>query len=149
MSTSGTIIVSASIEVEAPASRAWSVVSDYSYDAQWREGVESMTQDVVGSVVDDTTTVEDYRILGQRMLNTAVIPDVVAGRSFRWSMVSGTVAEGTREVLPLGADRSEIRLETRSRPSGAMESLLRPLIKPVLTRSLRRSLVELKRIVEG
>lgn len=115
MSTSGTIIVSASIEVEAPASRAWSVVSDYSYDAQWREGVESMTQDVVGSVVDDTTT----------------------------------VAEGTREVLPLGADRSEIRLETRSRPSGAMESLLRPLIKPVLTRSLRRSLVELKRLVEG
>lgn len=48
-----------------------------------------MTQDVVGSVVDDTTTVEDYRILGQRMLNTAVISDVVPGRSLRWAAHQG------------------------------------------------------------
>lgn len=149
MSTPGTIIVSETIEVDASASRAWAVVADYSHDAQWREGVESMTQDVVGTVADGTTTVEDYRILGQRMLNTAVISHVVDGRSFRWATISGTDAEGTREVRPLGDARAEIRLETRSRPRGLVESLLRPLIKPALSRSLRRSMASLKQLVEG
>lgn len=143
------IVVTASVEVAATPARAWAVVADYRYDAQWREGVASMEQSTTGTVADATRTVEDFRMLGQHMTNVAMISVVVPGQSFRWRTVSGTRAEGTRQVVALGEGRTLIRLETRSWPSGLVETLLRPLIKPTLKRSLDRSVLALKRLVES
>ena len=154
------IEIEVSVDVDVPAERAWQVVGSYRYDAAWRVGVRSMTQELptgpaghpeplgtagtaetagtAGTVVDGTRTVEHYRILGTRTINVARIFDVDPGRSFSWRTVSGTDAEGTRTVVPLGPDRCRIVLRTVSRPSG-LETLLRPLVAGALRRSLTTS----------
>ena len=135
------IEIEVSVDVDVPAERAWQVVASYGYDAVWRVGVESMTQDppTGGTVVDGTRTVERYRILGTRTVNVARIFDLDPGRSFSWRTVSGTDAEGTRAVVPLGPDRCRIVLRTLSRPSGGLETVLRPLVARALRRSLTTS----------
>jgi len=142
------IEIEVSVDVDVPAARAWQVVANYRYDAAWRVGVESMTQEPPvgalgnGTVVDGTRTVEHYRILGTRSLNVARIFDVDPGRAFSWRTVSGTDAEGTRTVVPLDADHCRVVLRTVSRPHG-VENLVRPLVGPALRRSLATSTVRL------
>ncbi|GMA23070.1 hypothetical protein GCM10025864_08290 [Luteimicrobium album] len=70
-------------------------------------------------------------------MNVARIFDVDPGRSFAWRTVSGTDADGTRTVVPSGPGRCRVVLRTVSRPSGALETVLRPLV----ARALRRQLV--------
>ncbi len=136
------IEIEVSVDVDVPAERAWQVVANYRYDGAWRVGVVSMTQEPPGTVVDGTRTVERYRILGTRSVNVARIFDVDPGRSFSWRTVSGTDAEGTRMVVPLGPHRSRVVLRTVSRPRG-LENLVRPLVRPALRRSLASSTVRL------
>ena len=107
-----------------------------------------MTQDTPGVVVAGTVTTEQFTMLGQRMTNIASISDVHPGRSFAWRTTSGTDAEGTRTVDPVDATTTRVTLVTRSRPSGALEKLLRPLIAPTLQRSLDRSLAQLREWLE-
>jgi uncharacterized membrane protein len=140
------IEIEVSVDVDVPAERAWRVVANYRYDAAWRVGVRSMTQELpaaagrtVGPVVDGTRTVERYRILGTRTVNVARVFDVDPGRGFAWRTVSGTDAEGTRTVVPLGAGRCRVVLRTVSRPSGVLENALRPLVARTLRRQLTTS----------
>ncbi|MGC5165862.1 SRPBCC family protein [Luteimicrobium sp. DT211] len=150
------IEIEVSVDVDVPAEHAWRVVANYRYDAAWRVGVETMTQEQPvptpraadhtaadhGTVTNDTRTVERYRILGTRRVNVARIFDVDPGRSFAWRTVSGTDAEGTRTVVPLGPERCRVVLRTVSRPRG-LETILRPLVAPTLRRTLTASTVRL------
>lgn len=142
-----TIRVRVETEYEADADEVWAVLADYRHDADWREGVVRMTQSTSGPVVEGTTTVEEFRMLGTRSTNHAAIRDVVPGRSFRWATLVGVDAEGRREVEAVDGGRTRVRLELDVRPHG-VERLLRPVLRSALTRAHERSLERLRALVE-
>jgi uncharacterized membrane protein len=144
---SNEIRVTASIELDAPAKQVWAVLADYRHDSRWRVGVVAMDQDTPGTVRVGTVTTEDFRILGQRLHNIGVISQVAQGRSFRWRTIEGTDADGERILEALAGDRSRVTLNTTSRPSGFMERLLRPLIRPTLQKALETSLLQFRDLV--
>ena len=145
---SSPIVVRSRIRVDAPASSTWQILADYRHDSRWRLGVISMSQDTPGVVIDGTRTSEDFRMLGTRMTNLAIIDRVEPGREFHWKTTSGTDADGTRTVIPITPTTCDVQLETVSRPSGFVETLLRPLIRRTLQRSLDASLERLKALIE-
>ena len=142
------ISVSSSVRLMAPSELVWGIIADYRFDAEWREGVVSMTQDTLGVVVDGTRTVEEFTMLGQRMINIGIVDGVEPGRRFHWRTVEGTDAEGTRAVVPGAGGSCTIELTLTSRPRGAAENILRPLLRPALQKSLDRSLERLRPMVE-
>lgn len=128
------------------ASTVWSVLADYRFDALWREGVEAMSQDTTGTVRNGTRTVEQFRMLGQRMTNTAIISRVDPGVAFSWATTSGTDADGERRIEPFDGG-VRVVLTTTSRPGGRVERLLSPVIGPALQRALDRSLERFEDLV--
>lgn len=148
MQRSKGIVVTASIELDAPAKQVWAVLADYRNDTRWRVGVAAMDQDTPGTVQVGTITTEDFRILGQRLHNIGVVSHVAQGRSFRWRTIEGTDADGARLLEALPGDRSRVVLTTTSRPAGLVERLLSPFIRPALQKSLETSLVQLRTLVE-
>lgn len=143
-----TIEIRVQTDYAADPAVVWAVLADYRRDAEWREGVVSMTQSTPGTVVEGTTTVERFRMLGTRSTNHAAVSDVRAGRGFRWSTLSGVDAEGRRELEPTDDGGTRVRLELDLRPHG-IEWLVRPILHAALTRAHERSLERLRPLVEG
>ena len=140
------ITVRAERLIPAAADAVWQVLADYRYDPLWREGVEAMGQDTPGTVRNGTSTVEEFRMLGQRMTNTAIISRVDPGVAFSWATTSGTDADGERRIESFDGG-VRVVLTTTSRPSGRIERLLRPLIGGALQRALDRSLERFEDLV--
>ncbi|MEL4319771.1 SRPBCC family protein [Leifsonia sp. YIM 134122] len=140
------ITVRSERRIPLDSSTVWSMLADHRFDAIWREGVEEMTQDTTGTVRNGTRTVEQFRMLGQRMTNTAIISRVDPGVAFSWATTSGTDADGERRIEPFeGGVR--VVLTTTSRPGSRMERMLSPLIGSSLQRSLDRSLERFEDLV--
>lgn len=140
------ITVQAERLIPAAPEAVWSLIADYRFDALWREGVEAVQQDTEGPVRNGTRTVEEFRMLGQRMTNVARISQVDPGVAFRWATTSGTDADGERRVTPEGGG-TRVRLITTSRPATRVERLLSPVIGPALRRALERSLERFEHLV--
>jgi len=134
-----TIAFSAESEAPVPAERAWSVLADYSRDADWRHQVTSMVPTPLGPAEPGQTTAEVMRFAGRTLHNDGEVVTAGPGLRFTWRTTSGVDAEGAREVHPLGPDRCRIVLRTRVRPSGA-ERYYAPLARIVLQRGLRKDL---------
>lgn len=143
------ITVRATRIVAAAPAIVWSLLADQRHDALWREGVITMSQDRDGTVVPGTRTVEEYSLLGQRMLNEAVIGCVDDEVRFTWRTTFGTDADGERRVDAHTDGRTRVTLTTTSRPGNGFERLLAPFIGPALRRSLERSLERFEYLVEA
>lgn len=142
------ITASSTIRINAPASEVWSVVADYSRDAEWRVGVVSMTSEPRGPVSVGTTTTEQFRMLGQRMTNLGLVDSVSPGEQFHWRTTKGADADGARIVTPITATSCSVELTIASRPSGFIETLLRPFIAGALQRAHDESVTRLKQLIE-
>ncbi len=141
------IEMEAAVEVDAPAAQAWAVLADYARDVEWRRGVRSMVPAPSGPVRPGTTTVEHLRTAGRTMRNDGEVTAVDDGRRFSWRTTSGVVAEGSREVTPLGPDECRVRLETRVRPPGVFR-LVPGLLRRTLRRGLQADASRLRALVE-
>lgn len=133
--------------VAAPASDAWRLLSTYADDPLWRRGVSRMDQDPPGPVIDGARTTEVLRMLGRTMHNVAVVSDVRPGESFSWRVVDGVDADGSRRVIALGDDRSEIVIDKRVRLAPS-DRMLRPLVALVLARTERGDVRRAVRLIE-
>ncbi|THG29059.1 hypothetical protein E6C70_15685 [Glaciibacter flavus] len=142
------IVVRATRVVPAPPPIVWSLIADQRLDALWREGVLAMSQDTESTVRPGTRTVEEFTMLGQRMLNEAVIGEVDEGVRFTWRTTFGTDADGERRLDAVPDGRTLVSITTTSRPGTAIERALSPLIGPALRRSLERSLERFEYLVE-
>lgn len=142
------ITASSVIRINAPAFAVWAVVADYSRDVEWRVGVVSMASDPQGEVAVGTTTTERFRMLGQSMTNLGLVDSVTPGEQFHWRTTKGTDADGARIVTPITATSCSVELTIASRPSGFIESLLRPFIGRALQRAHDESLTRLKHLIE-
>ena len=107
-----------------------------------------MSQDTESTVRPGTRTVEEFTMLGQRMLNEAVIGEVDEGVRFTWRTTFGTDADGERRLDAAPDGRTLVSIITTSRPGTAIERVLSPLIGPALRRSLERSLERFEYLVE-
>ena len=140
------ITVRSERRIAVDPSTVWSMLADHRFDAIWREGVEEMSQDTTGTVRNGTRTVEQFRMLGQRTTNTAIISRVDPGVAFSWATTSGTHADGERRIEPVeGGVR--VVLTTTSRPGSRIERILGPLIGSSLRRALDRSLERFEDLV--
>ncbi|KQX05438.1 MULTISPECIES: SRPBCC family protein [unclassified Leifsonia] len=140
------IAVRAERLIPLDASTVWTMLADHRFDALWREGVEEMSQDTIGTVGNGTRTVEQFRVLGQRMTTTAIVSRVDPGVAFSWATTSGTDADGERRIEPFeGGVR--VVITTTSRPGTRIERMLSPIITASLQRALDRSLERFEDLV--
>ena len=129
------IQITEEIVIAAPADEAWSIVSDYDRDVDWRGGVISMVPEPPGPARVGTITHEQMRLAGRSWHNVGVVTAVEPGHHLRWRTTAGARAHGARTVLPLDESRCRVRLDLHVTPTGGSR-----LLAPVLGRMLRRSL---------
>ena len=141
------IEVRASVEVAAPAARAWAVLADYARDVEWREGVRSMVPTPPGPVRPGTTTAERMRAAGRTMHNDGLVTDVEPGRRFRWRTTSGVRAQGARAVRPGEDGACRVELTLRVVPPGVLR-LVPWAVARMLRRGLERDAGRLRAVIE-
>ncbi len=142
------IRITTSIEVEAPADRVYSYMSDFTNNAAWQSGVESTEWTSapplrVGSTYDQTM---EYKGIVTSYAITAIDPDLsITTESETGATIHTTV---TRTVRALHENRCRVTVDLVGRPQG-----LRRLSKPLLARVVRKSVVadyrRLKRLLES
>ncbi len=140
------IAVVESIDIAADPVTVWTAITDYRRDVTWRSGVVSMEPSVPGPLAPGITTSEEMRFLGRTMRNDAIVVDVEPGHSFHWRTTSGVDANGSRTVVSDGGITTTT-LALAVRPSG-MDRLTAPLLRRLLSRSLRRDLRRLRDQIE-
>jgi uncharacterized protein YndB with AHSA1/START domain len=137
-----------SIEIDKPPAAVWDAIADYSFDLQWRNGLQEMTPDPPGPPTVGTKVHEVVKTSGREYVADTVVTELDPGASYRFTG-SGTVGglSGRRAVQPAlrGAVFTyEIELE----PKGAMR-LLRPVLGPMVRSGLRKDLGRLKQLLES
>lgn len=130
-----------------PAEVAWSFLSVYANDVEWRQGVSRMDQTPAGPVVDGASAVEHLRMFGRDLVNVALISDVQAGASFTWQVKNGADAHGSRRVVPVGLETCEIIIDKAVRLDRA-DRWLRPIVALVLRRTERADLRRVAHLLE-
>ena len=142
------ILLTHEIDLDAPAEAVWRVVADYTRDADWRRGVVSMVPTPTAPVEVGTTTAEVMKVAGRTYRNDGEVVAVGPGMRFAWRTTAGAVAHGARQVTPIDADRSRVRLELHVTPTG-VNRLLAPLLRRVLERGVAADLERLRELVEA
>lgn len=142
------IRITTSIEVEAPADRVYSYMSDFTNNAAWQSGVESTEWTSapplrVGSTYDQTM---EYKAIVTSYEITAIDPGLsITTESETGATIPTTVS---RTVRSLHENRCRVTVDLVGRPRG-----LRRLSKPLLAGAVRKSVEadyrRLKRLLES
>jgi uncharacterized membrane protein len=142
--------VSASVQIAAPVERVWSAVSDPERMLSFMSGITRW--EIAGE--HPTGLGARYRMLMR--VGSAEIGGLIEvvewepPSELAWTSVTGIDQRGRWRVRPTGGDRTrvELRLAYGVAGSGPAGWIADRLAAPAVTAHLRRSLGQLKRIVE-
>lgn len=140
-----TISISQTIDIHADSSRVWAIISDYSKDQLWRQGVISMESTPVGTVEVGTTTREVITVAGRTWTNLGVVTTVEPQRKFAWRTTDGAHASGSRQVLSVVNGYCRVTLDLRVTPTG-LDRVTAPIAGLLLRRNLRKDCDALRAI---
>ena len=136
--------INASRRLDCRPADAWTVLSDYRRDPEWRRGVTTMTA-TTNPATAGTETLEVMRFGGRTYRNRGIV-DLVDGHRLEWHTVEGAEAHGSRAAEALGDGSTQVDLTVAVRPRG-VERLLAPLLRRMLQRNLERDLVRLAGLI--
>jgi carbon monoxide dehydrogenase subunit G len=138
-----TVHIEESVSIARPPSDVWAAIADYSFDTEWRAGLEEMTPDPPGPPAVGTRVREVVKFSSRSFVTDAVVTELDPGVSYQFegSGTSGGVRGGRRVGAEDGGDGATFtyayELEPR-RPLTALGPLLAPLLRSGLKKDLRR-----------
>ena len=147
---SSRIEVEESVEIARPAAEVWDAICDYSFDAEWRDGLLEMTPDPPGPPELGTKVHEVVRNSGREYVADAEVTALEPGVSYRFDG-SGTIGglSGGRVVRPSAdGSGSVFTYQVELEPTGGMR-LLRPILGRMVRSGLRKDLEKLRSLLES
>ena len=146
---SSTIRISESVEIARPPGEVWDAIADYSFDAQWRNGLLDMTPDPPGPPAVGTKVHEVVRSSGRDYVAGTVVTDLDPGVSYRFAG-AGTIGglSGGRTVAsaPDGGG-AVFTYDIELQPKGGMR-LLRPVLGAIVRSGLKKDLARLQALLD-
>lgn len=141
--------VEESVAIARPPAEVWAAIADYSFDSEWRQGLEEMTPDPSGPPASGTQVREVVKFSGRTFTTDSVVTDIDPGVSYRFEgRGSSGAVHGGRSVRPGDGDESAVfTYDYELDPEGGMR-VLGPLLAPVLRSGLRKDLRRLKTLLE-
>ena len=120
------------IEIDAPASSVWAVITDFDSYPQWNPFVVSAKSSLKpGEPID-----MKVKLLGPVQRQVEIILDVEEGKGFRYCMkpfpFGALSSERSHNIIDLGDDRC--RYQSHFHLQGWMMPLVRGLMRPALHR---------------
>lgn len=138
-----------SVQIARAPAEVWDAIADYSFDAEWRNGLLDMTPDPPGPPQLGTKVHEVVRNSGRDYVADAVVSEFEPGVYYRFSG-SGTIGglSGGRRVEPSPDGGGSIfTYEIELEPEGWMR-LLRPVLGSMVRSGLKKDLVKLQGLLE-
>lgn len=135
---------SITVDIDAPASRVWAILSDAERWPEWTETVRSVTLHDGALRVGATATIDQPRIPTERWTVTRL----TEGHEFTWeSGGRGARTVAHHQVESTGADRCRVRLSVSQ--SGAIGSVVGRLYRGLTDRYLAMEAAGLKARAEA
>jgi uncharacterized protein YndB with AHSA1/START domain len=146
---SSSVHVQESVQIERPPAEVWKAIADYSFDAEWRNGLLDMTPDPAGEPAVGTKVHEVVKSSGREYVADTVVTELEPGTSYRFAG-EGTVGglSGARTVVPDDGTGAVFTYEIDLEPTGGMR-LLRPVLGPMVRSGLKKDLAKLKQLLEA
>ena len=144
------IRISESVQIDRPPAEVWAAITDYSFDARWRDGLRDMTPDPPGPPAIGTTVHEVVRSSGRDYVADAAVTELDPGVSYRFAG-SGTIGglRGGRSVAAVPDGTAAVfTYDIELEPKGTMR-LLRPVLGAIVRSGLKKDLARLKGLLEG
>lgn len=131
------IEVTAAAEVPRPAEELFAYVSDMSNNPRWQQGQVRCEWTTPPPIGVGSHYEQHARFLGRDLVSTFEVVEFAPGRRIRIrTLDSAMPMDITREVEPVGADRSRVVATIRGGPTGPLR-LLDPLTERMVRRSVR------------
>jgi carbon monoxide dehydrogenase subunit G len=139
--------IAESVVIERPPDEVWEAIADYSFDLEWRDGLQAMTPDPPGPAAIGTKVHEVVHSSGRDFVADTVVTELDPGNSYRFTG-EGTIGgvSGGRRVRPSGSG-AEFTYEIELEPRGRMR-LMRPVLGPLVRSGLKKDLLRLKQLLE-
>jgi hypothetical protein len=139
--------LSATIDVDRPATDVFAYVMNVSHDAQWRTGVVEAGFTSTGALGVGTTGYDKVDANGREAVATWTVYDYEADSHARWTLDAGPI-RGTGGYIcdPIGAG-TRFTLEAHVKPTGWYR-ILGPLFGMIGRRQNRADVRKLKGILE-
>jgi hypothetical protein len=126
------------------------VISDYSFDENWRRALSEMTAEPPGGPAPGTRVHEVVRFAGRRFVTDSVVTDVDPGVSYEFTgSGSGGDVQGSRTVESAAHGDSAVFTYAIEIQPPAVLRALRGLLAPMFRSGLRKDLQRLKALLEA
>jgi hypothetical protein len=141
------IEITASADVPRPAPELFAFVADMRNNPRWQQGQVSCEWTTPPPIAVGSRYDQRARFLGRDIVSTFEVTELVPDRRIRIRTVEGTMPmDITREVEPLGEDRSRVTATVRGGPTGLLR-LADPLTRRMVRRSVRGDYERLTRLL--
>lgn len=135
------------IDVDVPSARAFALISDFSRNPEWQEGMERCAWTSTGPLAVGSTYEQEARFLGKAILSTFQVTELTPGRSVSIeSVVSTFPIQVRRWVEPLGPEQCRIHASVSGQPPWYMRL---PGMASMVARSVAQDYTRLKALLES
>ena len=142
------IEIEAGIVVDRAPDEVFAFLADMSQNPRWQKGMRECRWTSEPPVRIGSTYDQVARFLGKEIKSSFVVTELDPGRRIRIRTTSGTMPIGvTREVQPVGDNRSEVRAVVTGDPTRVFR-LASPLMRWMVGRSVARDYRRLKELLE-
>lgn len=143
------IEVVVSLEVERNADEVFAYLSDWANNPQWQDGMVACTWTSEPPLEVGSTYDQEARFLGRPIISSFEVVELEPGRRVRMVTTQSTMPlDITREVEPLGDDRTRVTATIRGGPEGLM-ALADPLTERMVRRNVTADYERLRDVLEG
>jgi uncharacterized protein YndB with AHSA1/START domain len=140
-------LIEESIEINAPAEKVFAITTDATQWSRWHTAIPEAEQTSEGPVGVGTTFKGITRLMGRSMPWTATATEYEVNRKFRKNIDSGSVLiddHYTYLSIPSG---TKVTMTYDMKFSGCMR-ILSPFIVNAMRKEMKKSLINVKQIVE-
>ena len=136
-----------SVDVAVPAQRAFALISDFSRNPEWQDGMVRCTWTSKGDLQEGSTYEQEARFLGKAILSTFLVTQFTPNRSVSIeSVVSTFPIQVRRWVEPLGPASCRIHAKVSGQPPWYMRL---PGMGTMVARSVAQDYERLKLLLES
>jgi len=137
-----------SLAIERPTEEVFAVISDFSRNPEWQDGMKSAVWTTEPPIAVGSTYDQVARFLGRDIITSFEVVAYEPGRSISIESRQSTFPiHITRSVEPLDGGRCVVTADVAGEPGGIL-GLLSPIMDRLAARSVRGDYARLKALLE-